>query len=80
MDTPRSVRRTAASLARYLLRMQHRATPFGLFAGPAPGSIGTARVTWGKEHRAFARADAEWLNAAITALEGNREVLRRLPV
>ncbi|KFF98219.1 bacteriocin biosynthesis protein [Streptomyces scabiei] len=78
---PRSVRRTAASLARYLLRMQHRATPFGLFAGPAPVSIGgTARVKWGKEHRAFARADAERLNAAITALEGNREVLRRLPV
>ncbi|MDX3588258.1 lantibiotic dehydratase [Streptomyces europaeiscabiei] len=78
---PRTVRRTAASLARYLLRMQHRATPFGLFAGPAPVSIGgTARVTWGKEHRAFARADAEWLNIAITALEGNREVLRRLPV
>ncbi|UUU32274.1 lantibiotic dehydratase [Streptomyces sp. CA-210063] len=77
---PRPVRRTAASLARYLLRMQHRATPFGLFAGPAPVSIGgTARVKWGKEHRAFARADAEWLNAAITALEGNREVLRRLP-
>jgi thiopeptide-type bacteriocin biosynthesis protein len=77
----RSVRRTAASLARYLLRMQHRATPFGLFAGPAPVSIGgTARVTWGKEHRAFARADAEWLNIAITALEGNREVLRRLTV
>ncbi|MDX3777508.1 lantibiotic dehydratase [Streptomyces sp. NPDC008313] len=78
---PRSVRRTAVSLARYLLRMQHRATPFGLFAGPAPVSIGgTARVKWGKEHRAFARADAEWLNAAITALESNRDVLRRLPV
>ncbi|WEH16436.1 lantibiotic dehydratase [Streptomyces sp. VNUA24] len=78
---PRTVRRIVASLARYLLRMQHRATPFGLFAGPAPVNIGgTARVTWGKEHRAFARADAEWLNAAITALEGNREVLRRLPV
>ncbi|MEU4043104.1 lantibiotic dehydratase [Streptomyces antibioticus] len=78
---PRSVQRTAVSLARYLLRMQHRATPFGLFAGPAPVSIGdTARVKWGKEHRAFARADAEWLNAAITALEGNRDVLRRLPV
>ncbi|PIM66211.1 bacteriocin biosynthesis protein [Streptomyces sp. JV178] len=77
----RSIRRTVASLARYLLRTQHRATPFGLFAGPAPVSIGgTARVKWRKEHRAFARADAEWLNAAITALESNRDVLRRLPV
>jgi thiopeptide-type bacteriocin biosynthesis protein len=78
---PRAVRRTATSLARYLLRMQHRATPFGLFAGPAPVSIGgTARVKWGKEPRAFARADAEWLNDVITALEHNWEVLRHLPV
>lgn len=77
----RAVRRTAASLARYLLRMQHRATPFGLFAGPAPMRFGrTAQVEWGSEHRAFARAGAEWLNNVITALEHNREVLQRLPV
>ncbi|MER7793582.1 lantibiotic dehydratase [Streptomyces sp. NPDC097640] len=78
---PRAVRRTAASLARYLLRTQHRATPFGLFAGPTPVRFGhTAQVEWGSEHRAFARADAEWLNDVITALEDNREVLRCLPV
>ncbi|MBC9730352.1 lantibiotic dehydratase [Streptomyces sp. TRM68367] len=77
----RAVRRTAASLARYLLRTQHRATPFGLFAGVAPVGVGrTARVKWGTEHRAFARADAEWLNDVTTAIEQNREVLRRLPV
>ncbi|MFM9583574.1 lantibiotic dehydratase [Streptomyces caniscabiei] len=78
---PRIVRRTAVSLARYLLRMQHRATPFGLFAGPAPLRVGgTARVQWGAEHRAFARADAVWLKDVITVLERDLDVLRHLHV
>ncbi|MFF5476720.1 lantibiotic dehydratase [Streptomyces sp. NPDC012935] len=78
---PRVVRRTAVSLARYLLRMQHRATPFGLFAGPAPVRVGhAARVQWGTEHRAFARADAVWMNDVITALERDPDVLRHLHV
>ncbi|MDX3841252.1 lantibiotic dehydratase [Streptomyces europaeiscabiei] len=78
---PRIVKRTAVSLARYLLRMQHRATPFGLFAGPAPIRVGgTARVQWGAEHRAFARADAVWLKDVITVLERDLAVLRHLHV
>ncbi|TQE24324.1 lantibiotic dehydratase [Streptomyces ipomoeae] len=79
---PRAVRRTTASLARYLLRMRHRPTPFGLFAGVAPVRIEghTAAVAWRTEHRAFARADAEWLDEVITTLEAHREVLPRLPV
>ncbi|GGM20795.1 hypothetical protein GCM10010129_76340 [Streptomyces fumigatiscleroticus] len=78
---PRAVRRAATSLARYLLRMQHRATPFGLFAGPAPVRVGqVARVRWGTGHRAFARTDAEWLDAVTTMLETSREVLRHLSV
>ncbi|MDF9813014.1 lantibiotic dehydratase [Streptomyces sp. SPB162] len=72
---------TARSLARYLLRMQHRATPFGLFAGAAPVRLGQrAHVRWGGEHRAFAGADAGWLREIITALERDPEVLRNLAV
>ncbi|XUL89041.1 lantibiotic dehydratase [Streptomyces galilaeus] len=78
---PRTVRRAVISLMRYLLRMQHRATPFGLFAGPAPVRLGNrAHVRWGTEHRAFVRADAEWLTEIVTALEQNTDLLRRLPV
>ncbi|MEH0424536.1 lantibiotic dehydratase [Streptomyces sp. B21-083] len=78
---PRTIRRTVISLVRYLLRMQHRATPFGLFAGPAPVHLGNhAKVRWGTEHRAFARADADWLTEIVTALEQNPDLLRRLPV
>lgn len=74
---PRVVRRAVVSLARYLLRMRHRATPFGLFAGPAPLRVGPdARVHWGTKHRVFARAAAEWLNDVITALEGDWEIGR----
>lgn len=78
---PRTVRRTVVSLMRYLLRMQHRATPFGLFAGPAPVQLGNrAQVRWGTEHRASVRADAEWLTGIITDLEQNTDLLRGLHV
>jgi thiopeptide-type bacteriocin biosynthesis protein len=77
--SPRTVRRAAVSLARYLLRMRHRATPFGLFAGPAPlRTSRTARVHWGTVHRAFVRADAEWLHGVITALENDPDVMPNL--
>lgn len=39
---PRTVRRAVISLMRYLLRTQHRATPFGLFAAPRPYNSETA--------------------------------------
>ncbi|WP_258052498.1 lantibiotic dehydratase [Streptomyces sp. Ru73] len=75
------IRRTAHSLTRYLLRMQYRATPFGLFAGAAPVRVGRpAQVRWGTQHKAFARADALWLHDIIAALEADPDVLRRLPV
>ncbi|WP_155059421.1 lantibiotic dehydratase [Streptomyces blattellae] len=79
--SPRTVRRAAVSLARYLLRMRHRATPFGLFAGPAPLRISrTARVRWGTAHRAFVHADAEWLHSVITTLENDPDVMPNLHV
>ena len=78
---PRQVRRAVESLARYLLRRRYRATPLGLFAGPAPIRVGNrTSVRWGTEHRAFARASDEWLNDVITALESDPEVMKRLLV
>ncbi|MFF7290870.1 lantibiotic dehydratase [Streptomyces griseorubiginosus] len=78
---PKLLQRTATSLCRYLLRMQYRATPFGLFAGPAPVRIaGTARVRWGTDDRAFAQADAVWLRDVVTILEHDPNVLRHLLV
>ncbi|MER5201373.1 lantibiotic dehydratase [Streptomyces sp. NPDC002755] len=77
---PRHVR-TVTALMRYLLRMQYRATPFGLFAGPAPLRLGPAtRVRFGTEHRAFASVDASWLHDLIVGLERDPNVLRHLRV
>ncbi len=81
VDKPRQILRAALSLMRYLLRMQHRATPFGLFAGIAPLRFGPAsRVHWHENHRTVVRADAVWLTDVITNLEACPELLRRLPV
>ncbi|MFJ7528050.1 lantibiotic dehydratase [Streptomyces griseus] len=75
------VRRVSRSLARYLLRMRYRATPFGLFAGPATARIGQeAHVHWGPLTRATVRADASWLHTIISALEADPAVLRYLTV
>ncbi|WP_307111302.1 lantibiotic dehydratase [Streptomyces demainii] len=77
----RDVQRAALSVARYLLRAQHRATPFGLFAGVATTEFGPhARAHWGKEHVAVGRAGAEWLAALVARLESCPDLLERLPV
>ncbi|HXP21110.1 MAG TPA: lantibiotic dehydratase [Streptosporangiaceae bacterium] len=77
----RDVRRAALAVARYLLRAESRATPFGLFAGVTVASFGThAQADWGLEHRAVAGAAAEWLAAVTTRLERCPELLARLPV
>ncbi|WP_280672002.1 MULTISPECIES: lantibiotic dehydratase [unclassified Kitasatospora] len=79
--SPRDVRRAVLSVARYLLRSQGRATPFGLFAGVTTASFETcAEVTWGTKHRPVAGASAEWLAAVTGRLESCPELLTRLPV
>lgn len=77
----RDVQRAALSVARYLLRAQHRAAPFGLFAGVATVEFGPqARADWGEEHVAVGRAGAEWLAAVVALLESCPDLLERLPV
>ncbi|GII91354.1 lantibiotic dehydratase [Sinosporangium siamense] len=78
---PRQVHSAAVSLARYLLRMRHRSTPFGLFAGIAPAHFGSRfALRWGHDHRPVARADAAWLAEVISQLEACPDLLHRLHV
>ncbi|WP_404190736.1 lantibiotic dehydratase [Streptomyces tauricus] len=77
----RDVQRAVLSVVRYLLRAQHRATPFGLFAGVATAGFGPqARADWGEEHVAVGRAGAEWMAALVARLESCPDLLERLPV
>ncbi|WP_455357190.1 lantibiotic dehydratase [Streptomyces sp. SYSU K217416] len=77
----RDVRRVALSVARYLLRAQHRATPFGLFAGVTTAGFGPqALAQWGAEHVVTVRAGAEWLTVIVQRLEACPELLECLPV
>ena len=76
----RQVRRAVMSVARYVLRMTDRATPFGLFAGIAPAAFGSPSVRWGDNHHVVVRPDAGWLALLVTTMEGCPELLRRLPV
>ena len=77
----RRARRMALSVARYLLRMTGRATPFGLFAGVTTASFGhEVVVRGGGGHRTIARAGAAWLADVIHELESCPHLLDRLPV
>ncbi|MGI5200154.1 lantibiotic dehydratase [Spirillospora sp. CA-108201] len=76
----RKARRTVLAVARYVLRMTGRATPFGLFAGIAPvGFSARPAAEWGEDHQVVARAGASWISEVIAQLEGIPELLRRLP-
>lgn len=75
----RRLRRAAMALLRYRLRVDNRATPFGLFAGITPlETMPEAAVEHGTAHRAAARPDAIFLHRAIIALEP--ELLHQLTV
>ncbi|MFE9687157.1 lantibiotic dehydratase [Streptomyces sp. NPDC006285] len=77
----RDVRRAALSVARYLLRAQHRPTPFGLFAGITTATVGPrAQAEWGTRHAVTARAGAEWLATVVQRLETCPALLDRLAV
>lgn len=77
----KQIRSATLSTARYLLRSIGRPTPFGLFAGVAPLTLGrTARAEWGEDHRGAARANTGWLADIITRLERCPELLERLDV
>ncbi len=77
----RDMRRIVTSVARYMLRMTGRSTPFGLFAGVAAVRLGPeAMVRWGEQHQPVVRPDAAWLAAVVGDLEGCSELVRRLPV
>ncbi|MFF2073409.1 lantibiotic dehydratase [Kitasatospora sp. NPDC058162] len=79
--TRRQVRRTTVSVLKYVLRVQHRATPFGLFAGIAPVRLGDRLdLGFGTAHRMVARPDAAWLADILGRLESDGPLLERLPV
>ncbi|OKH90523.1 lantibiotic dehydratase [Streptomyces uncialis] len=78
---PRDLRRAVLSVIRYLLRAQHRATPFGLFAGVTTATFRPrASASWGEEHVLVGKAGAEWLATVVQRLESCPELLERLPV
>ncbi|MGX7823555.1 lantibiotic dehydratase [Actinokineospora sp. 24-640] len=77
----RQIRRATTSVVRYLLRAGSRHTPFGLFAGVAPATIGgTASARWRAVHRPVARVDAQWLAEVIDQLSVDTELLERVDV
>ncbi|HEX4102753.1 MAG TPA: lantibiotic dehydratase [Pseudonocardiaceae bacterium] len=75
------LRRMVLSLARYLVRMRGRATPFGAFAGVAALRFGPGvSARWTDAHQVRTRADAVWLAAVIASLESCPALRRRLSV
>ena len=78
---PAQVRRMAMALARYVIRMKGRATPFGLFAGVAAVEVGgAAHHRWADAHRVVADADGVWLASIIARLEATTVLRQRLRV
>ncbi|MGC5264037.1 lantibiotic dehydratase [Streptomyces cyaneofuscatus] len=74
-----SLRRIALTLLSYSLRLTHRATPFGLYAGIAAGRFGArTSVRWGSEHRTLTRPAGLWFATVVQQLEATPEVRQRL--
>jgi thiopeptide-type bacteriocin biosynthesis protein len=78
------LRRAAFAVARYLLRMTGRPTPFGLLAGVAAArftdAAADAKVRLGDAHQRGVRADMEWLTALVMRWEQRPDARRALLV
>ncbi|MER6169313.1 lantibiotic dehydratase [Streptomyces violaceorubidus] len=62
--------KAAASALRYRIRMATRPTPFGLMAGVATGTFGTApRALLGADHRKRVKPDGGWLHSELQELD-----------
>ncbi|MCK0125295.1 lantibiotic dehydratase family protein [Gelidibacter sp. F2691] len=69
------------SLLKYLLRMSHRCTPFGLFCGTAVGDIGeenNIEVNDFKNHKRLTRLDMNFLCSLAQELENKSDVRNQL--
>ncbi len=68
----RRARRAALAVGRYAIRLTHRSTPFGLFAGVAPIEFGPrACAHVGERHQQYARPEPVALATAIAAAEAD---------
>ncbi|KAB2339290.1 lantibiotic dehydratase [Actinomadura rudentiformis] len=73
------LRRAVLATTRYLSRMTHRPTPFGLMAGVTRARFDAEpKFRIGSEHRKHARADMGWLIKVIRPWESDPAVLARL--
>jgi thiopeptide-type bacteriocin biosynthesis protein len=74
------VRRMMLSLARYVVRMRCRATPFGLFARVAPLRFSPSVSVDDTAARTWVRADARWMAAIVAELESHTTLRHQLMV
>ncbi|MEX5712506.1 lantibiotic dehydratase [Parafrankia sp. FMc6] len=77
----RRARRLGLAVARYVVRMSRRATPFGLFAGVAPARLGNeSALRWTDADLLYLRADSVWLAAVVARLESMSGIRAALTV